>query len=55
MATKRTKGKTDTHRKLTAVLCADVVGYSRSGVNRTFAQTLVEETHNEHRGAAPFG
>ena len=29
MATKSTKGKTSTQRKLTAILCADVVGYSR--------------------------
>ena len=29
MATKSTKGKTSTQRKLTAILCADVAGYSR--------------------------
>ena len=29
MAAKGTKGKQSTQRKLTAILCADVVGYSR--------------------------
>ncbi len=29
MAAKSGKGKTATQRKLTAILCADVVGYSR--------------------------
>ena len=29
MATKSGKGNQDTQRKLTAILCADVVGYSR--------------------------
>ncbi len=29
MAAKSSKGKRSTHRKLTAILCADVVGYSR--------------------------
>ena len=29
MAAKSSKGKKGTQRKLTAILCADVVGYSR--------------------------
>ena len=29
MASKSTKSKKSTQRKLTAILCADVVGYSR--------------------------